>query len=111
MSWYYNNINGFKAENPQPLNNIFRAGLYSTQTVIRNIVYTMKITDMKSSEDADKIKEALLRLQGVRDVNSILHQNKLSITFSPSETSLANIARTISNLGYHYIQRRCKCCG
>lgn len=111
MSWYYNNINGYKAKHPQPPHNTFHAGLYSTQTIIRNIVYTMKITDMKSSEDADRITEALLKLEGVRDVKPILHQNKLSITFCPSETSLANVAHTISNLGYHYIQRRCKCCG
>lgn len=111
MSWYYNNINGFKAEHQghAPYEGL-RAGLFPPAAV-RNIVYSMKITDMKSKEDAEKLSSALLKIEGVSEVNPLLHQNKLAITFNPLGTSLANITRTIANLGYHYIQRRCKCCG
>lgn len=112
MSWYYNNINGFKAEHPEPVPyGALRAGLLPSPAAVRNIVYTMKITNMKSEEDAEKLSAALLKMEGVCEVKPTLQQNKLAITFNPAGTSLAYIARTIANLGYHYIQRRCKCCG
>jgi hypothetical protein len=110
MSWYYKNINGQQTAQGLTPQSTFRGGIYSPFAPIRDIVYTMKISDMERPEDAERISTELMKLEGISSVNPILYQNKLSISFNPTKASISHAARVISELGYHYTQRGCKGC-
>jgi copper chaperone CopZ len=63
------------------------------------------VTNLDSPLDEEKLLKALLELQGITDVKSNLAQKQLFITFNPDLVRVETIAYTISNLGYHYVQR------
>ena len=63
------------------------------------------ITNLASPLDEEKIKKALLSLQGIKDVKTDLAKKQVFINFIPAEIPVETIAYTLSKLGYHYIQR------
>ena len=63
------------------------------------------VTNLDSPLDEEKILKALLNLQGINDVKTNLAQKQVFINFNPDLVRVETIAYTISNLGYHYVQR------
>lgn len=63
------------------------------------------VTDLNSPLDEEKILKALLNLQGINDVKTNLAKKQIFIDFNPQIVRAETIAYTISNLGYHYVQR------
>lgn len=98
MSWYAKKIN---------YGNDVLAGTEPLRDsdVQDGLTMCFTIVDMVAQNDYEVIKKHLLELSGIVEVKPYVRPKKLCVTFSPLLTSLEHIVYTISQLGYHYINR------
>jgi copper chaperone CopZ len=61
---------------------------------------TIKIKGMHCVSCENRIKEAILRINGVKDVKVNYTTEKATVEFDPTKTDIKNIMKTIKNVGY-----------
>jgi len=71
----------------------------------KKMLLPVTITNLDSPEAEEKLLKALINLPGIDDVKVNLAEKQLFITFDPQLLRTETIAYTLSNLGYHYVQR------
>lgn len=66
---------------------------------------TLKLIGSFTQEDENNLREGLLRLEGVKEVNLNINTNRLQITFQPEKMDVAFISYKVGQLGYRYVKR------
>lgn len=66
---------------------------------------TLSIIDMNTQEDYDRIAAALLKMTGVEKISLYNNSHKIFVTFDTRLIGIEHIVYTISQIGYHYVNR------
>ena len=65
--------------------------------------FDLSIVNLKTEEDAIKLKEGLKSLQGINSVYVDLASSKLTVFYNSEEISIIRIAYTVNLLGFTHI--------
>lgn len=63
----------------------------------------LSIVNLKTEQDALKLKEGLKSLQGIKSVHVDLNSSKLTVFYNPEEISVISIAYAVNRLGFTHI--------
>ncbi len=103
MSWYENRL-GKLAETMEEEISMSYAKMKNHCGNNASITVNMKITNLNSETDYERVTSALRTIKGVESFGPY-EQKKLSVTYNQSQTSLEYIVYKLSVTGYRYINR------